>query len=307
MPELETEYKSGYVAVVGRPNVGKSTLLNVILDQKVAAVSSKPQTTRKRQLGILTRKDAQVIFIDTPGMHKPAHKLGEFMNSEARLALEDADVILFIVDASEAPTEEDVLLAAQIRALQPAPALVTVLNKTDLLDADKLAAAREAFAALLPDAVQQPVSAVRRRNLDDLLAVVIARLPVGPAYFDEGQVTDLYERDIAADLVREACLRFLRDEVPHSITVRIDEFKERATTGAFIAATIFVERESQKGIVIGEGGSMLKKIGSVARQEIEAMSGRKVFLEVRVKVNRNWRDDPQLLKSLGFFREQDEE
>jgi len=288
-----SEHRSGFVAIVGRPNVGKSTLLNALLGQKVAAVSPRPQTTRRRQLGILTLENAQLVFVDTPGIHHARHKLGEFLNYEAEEAVAGVDVILWLVDSSSEPTEDDIRIADLLNKL---PLTCTgvrrkcrahrllVLNKIDTLSADEESARVETFSKLLNHAEALKVSATKRLGLDELLEKLISLLPQRPPDYPEEQVTDSYERDIAADLIRESCLKILRDEVPHSLAVRIDEFKERENGMAYIAATIFVERESQKGIVIGEGGKMLKSIGSAARKEIEEMGGRKVFLEVRVKV-----------------------
>lgn len=302
-PEAQPDFHSGYVAVAGRPNVGKSTLINAFLGQKIAAVSPRPQTTRRIQLAILTLDHAQVVFMDSPGLHKPRHKLGEFMNQEAAGSLDDADVILFLVDASQTPVDEDRLLAEAIAGLKhPVPVLIG-LNKVDLLPPEELPARQVAYQALLPGAPACSLSAATGAGRDELLRALIERLPAGGLLYDPDQITDLYEREIAADLIREAALLHLRDEVPHGVAVRIDEFTERGETGAFIGATLFVERESQKPILIGQGGAMLKKIGSSARQEIEHMSGRKVYLELRVKVNRNWRDNPQELRRLGYLRD----
>ena len=304
-------FKSGFVAVIGRPNVGKSTLINGFLGQKVAAVSPRPQTTRRKQLGILTLEQAQVIFVDTPGMHKPVHKLGEFMNDEALDALADADVIVFLVDVSQSPDPDDRLVAERVVGLENSPleakpAVILALNKVDLVEPDRLPDRQAAYQALAPHAAAIQLSAATGYQRDQLLAMIIDHLPDGPAFYEADQITDLYERDIAADLVREAALLNLREEVPHGITVRVDEFTERKESGAFIAATIFVERDSQKGIVIGQGGQMLKKIGAAARKEIEEMTGRKVYLELRIKVYKNWRDNPEALRLMGFDREKDQ-
>jgi GTP-binding protein Era len=295
-----SEFHSGFIALIGKPNVGKSTLVNSLLGQKIAPVSPRPQTTRRRQLGILTTADAQLIFVDTPGIHVPRHKLGHFFNQEALEALQGVDIILFLVDASQPLDDDDLRIADMLRTLRRKPALVLGLNKTDLLAAEKTDESVAACAALLPETPMKVFSAANRRGLEDLVSFLVSLLPARPPEYPEEQLTDLYEREIAVELIREAALIYLRDEVPHALAVRLDEFKERESGGAYVAATLFVERESQKGIVIGEGGTMLKKIGAAARKEIEAMSGRKVFLELRVKVSKNWRDDEETLRRFGY-------
>jgi GTP-binding protein Era len=291
-------FKAGFIAVMGRPNVGKSTLINALVGQKVAAVSPRPQTTRRRQEGIITTDDYQIIFVDTPGVHKPHNKLGEGMNLEAKAALEHCDLALFIVDGSQTPTDEDVLLTSMLHSLVPPQRILLVLNKIDLIPKDKISEMESAYRELLPDVQVMAISATRGDNRQDLLDKIIQHLPDGEPFYPEEQVTDLYERDIAADLVREACLNNLHYEVPHGIVVRIDEYTERNEHGVYIEATIFVERESHKGIVIGMNGQMLKRIGTAARKEIEAMNGKKVFLQLRVKVRKNWRDDEKLVKQM---------
>ncbi|KAF0109346.1 MAG: GTP-binding protein Era [Anaerolineaceae bacterium] len=295
-----TDFRSGFIAILGKPNVGKSTLVNALLGQKIAAVSPRPQTTRRRQLGILTTKTAQLVFVDTPGIHNPRHKLGQFFNQEAEEALDGVDVALFLVDASAEPDDDDRLVVDLLRSLRRKPDLVLGLNKIDLVPSGALEARQAAYQIMVPDAPAAAFSAARRDGLAELLAALESRLPVRPPEFPEEQVTDLYEREIAIELIREAALVYLQQEVPHALAVRLDEFSERENGNAYIAATLFVERDSQKGIVIGEGAMMLKRIGSAARKEIEAMSGRKVYLELRVKVEKDWRNNESALLRFGY-------
>ncbi len=329
--ETPPGHRSGFVAVIGRPNVGKSTLMNQIVGQKVAIVSPKPQTTRSRILGILTRKDVQVIFVDTPGLHRPRHKLGRAMVATATRAIPDADVVLFMVDISVPPTSEDRMIAGLIREHTEAP-VILVLNKMDLLPAEKVKPHTEAYwemcHGLLPSAppLIPPIGgrtdggtpptggrmaegrgggwmmtiATRGVNLDKLLALIVAALPEGPRYYPGDQVTDQTEREIAAELVREQVLRHTRQDVPHAVAVVVEEFKERENDVVYVAANIFVEKDSQKGIIIGRRGQMLHQIGSAARQEIERLTGGRVYLDLWVKVRKGWRRDKSELRRLGF-------
>ena len=297
--QLPAGHRSGFVAVVGRPNVGKSTLVNAYLGQKIAIISSKPQTTRNRLLGILTRDDAQVVFVDTPGIHVPQHLLGKVMVDTARRAIPDADVILFVVDGSQAPGGEDALVAAAIgEGARQAP-VVLALNKMDLW-AGAEPPYLDQYAQLLPGAAWLPVSATRGDNRDELLQLIVGTLPPGPRYFPAEQVTDQQARFVAAELVREAALTRLHQEVPYALAVVTEEFKERSQDMTYISATVFVERESQKGIVIGQGGQTLKEIGRAARTEIEQLLGTRVYLDLHVKVRPKWRQSEEELRRLGY-------
>jgi len=293
-------FKSGYVALVGKPNVGKSTLLNRYIGQKIAAVSYKPQTTRQRQLGILTTKEAQIIFVDTPGLHSGDYKLSRFINEEAEYALMDADVILFVGDASSAPDHEDQQLAEVIKEKSGDAAILLVLNKVDLPAASDSKSREQAFRELLDFNDYIWISALTQEGCNALLQRIVELLPEGPRYYPNEQITATHEREIAEDLIRAAALHYLRDEVPYGIFVRVNDYKLRQDEIRYIHATIFVERESHKGIVIGRGGSMIKKISTMARQEIEEMSGERVYLDLKVKVEKNWRDNPGFLQRYGL-------
>jgi GTP-binding protein Era len=299
--ELQTapDHRSGFVAVVGRPNVGKSSLMNAWLGQKIAIVSPKPQTTRQRLLGIYTSADAQVIFMDTPGIHDPRHRLGEAMVETALRTIADADLVLFVLDASEPPTADDRIVAAAIRRSRRETPVVMALNKKDRLPAGARTDT-EAYLALLPTAVWLPISATRGDGCEALLRLIIDRLPPGPRYYPADQVTDQQERFIAAELIREAALTRLHQEVPHAVAVVTEEFKPRGPDMTYIRATMYVERDSQKRILIGQGGRTLKDIGQAARTEIEKMVGSRVYLELWVKVRSKWRENEDDLRLLGY-------
>ncbi|MCW1969518.1 MAG: GTPase Era [Anaerolineae bacterium] len=286
------DHRSGYIAVVGKPNVGKSTLVNALIGHKVAIVSPKPQTTRRRILGILTHPDAQVLFVDTPGVHELRHSLNKVMMREVDQALADSDAILFVADVSHSPTDDDRNVAKRILAAKRP--IVLALNKADTVDPRFLVQNVAAYEALVTKAPADPppymlTSAVRGDNLEKLLDMVLAVTPLGPPYYPPDQYTDQTERMIVSELIREQAIRNLSHEIPHAIAVLVDEFDERAGGAAYIAATLYVERDSQKGILIGGGGQMLKRIGAAARKNIEAELGRSVFLELWVKVREQWR------------------
>ncbi|MBI4354736.1 MAG: GTPase Era [Candidatus Omnitrophica bacterium] len=293
-------FRSGFVALVGKPNVGKSTLLNAYLGKKVSIVSNKPQTTRQRILGILTRPDAQIIFIDSPGWHKPEHPLGKYMVSVAKGIIGEGDVLVMLLDAAQGFQREDEWVVEQVRAAKR-PALLAI-NKVDRVNKGKLlplieeAVSRKLFEEIIP------ISATTQVQLDVLLKEMLKRLPEGPRWYQEGQVTDQSTELIIREFIREAALQATRQEVPHAVAVSVDhvEQKERATV---IRATIFVEREGQKGILIGKKGQMLKQIGTAARQEIERWLSQRVFLELWVKVASDWRDNPSRLRDLGYTHE----
>ncbi|MEZ4640814.1 MAG: GTPase Era [Caldilineaceae bacterium] len=313
--DLPSDHRSGFVAVIGRPNVGKSTLLNRLLGQKIAITSDKPQTTRDQILGIRSEEDAQYIFLDTPGIHRPKHKLGRHMVQVAEETItDDADVVLWLVDVTTPPTDEDVLIAGRLRELGaklPLPRLILGLNKLDDWqgEEDSLNERRAAYLALLagirtedaPATLQSYIfSAKDGRGVNDLLTGLRQALPEGPQYYPDDQVTDLNLRFLVGELIREQVLNLLHQEVPHSVAVGVTDFEERGDNLTYIAATIYVERATQKGIVLGSGGAMIKQIGKLARPQIEEMVGTKVYLELWVKVWEKWRRRENMLRRLGY-------
>ncbi len=297
--ELPEDHRSGFVAVVGQPNVGKSTLMNAYLGEKVAIVSAKPQTTRIRQLGILTLPHAQLIFVDTPGIHEPRNKLGEYMVEVASRSIPDADVILFVVDVSRKPNAADASIAEKIKRIAGTTTIIA-MNKSDTLPPQHVIPHTDAYCALLPDADWMLVSATRGDNRDELLQMIVDALPLGPRYYPPDQLTDAQLRENVAEIIREKALEALHQEVPHSVAVQVEEFKERGPNLTYVSATIYVEKESQKGIVIGDGGKMLRAIGSMARKDLQGILGTKVFLELWVKVLKNWRKKDDALRRLGY-------
>ncbi len=295
-----TGFKSGFVAVVGRPNVGKSTLINAIIGQKIAIVSPKPQTTRRLQRGIHTTAHEQFVFCDTPGIHRPRHALGKSMLANATQVLRDADVVLWVADISYMPTGGDRNVVSRLRVDADEKPLVLGMNKSDRLRAGDVLPHTEAFRALVPQAAWMLVSATRGDNISELLEQLADELPEGPRYYPEDQVTDARMRGLAGELLREAALYYLQKEIPHGVGVEVEAFDESDGAVARISATIVVERERHKGIVIGKRGEMLKRIGTRARREITNMLGVKVHLSTYVKVCKDWRNDRQHVARMGY-------
>ncbi len=293
------KHYSGFAAIVGRPNVGKSTLTNHLIGEKIAIMSDRPQTTRNKIMCIMNTDNAQIMFLDTPGIHKPHHKLGEYMVRTAESTLKEVDVILFVVDASEKRGAGEEYITELLQKVKTP--VILVVNKIDKLqDKDKLFRIIDSYSKTYDFAAIVPVSALEDEEFPGLVAEITKHLPEGPAYFPDDMITDQPERVIAAEMIREKILLLTRDEIPHSIAVEVEEFKERDNDDVYIRATIFVERDSQKGIVIGAKGSLLKKIGQQARADIEGLLGCKVFLDLWVKVKADWRNKDKALKQFGY-------
>ncbi|MFD1736591.1 GTPase Era [Bacillus salitolerans] len=293
------EYRSGFVSIIGRPNVGKSTFLNKVVGQKIAIMSDKPQTTRNKIQGVYTENEAQIIFIDTPGIHKPKHKLGDFMMKVAQNTLKEVDIVLFMVNVEEGFGRGDEFIIEKLKHTNT-PVFLT-LNKIDQVHPDQLLAIIEEYKLKHDFAEIVPISALQGNNIETLIGLIKKYLPEGPQYYPENQVTDHPERFIVTELIREKVLHLTREEVPHSIAVVMDAMERRDDGNTvYISATVIVERSSQKGIIIGKQGSMMKEIGKRARQDIEALLGSKVFLELWVKVQKDWRNKMAQLRDYGF-------
>ncbi|GAA0441118.1 MAG: GTPase Era [Bacillota bacterium] len=295
---MENKFKSGFIAIIGRPNVGKSTFMNRVIGQKIAIMSDKPQTTRNKIQGVLTQQDAQMIFIDTPGIHKPKHRLGDFMVQTAENTLNEVDAVLFMINASEGYGKGDQYILDRLQKIKRPVYLI--INKIDLVHPDDLFPLIDQYKEKLDFSEIIPISALQGNNVDHMLNVLKEHLPEGPQYYPEDQVTDHPERFIIGELIREKVLQLTREEVPHSIAVMLENIEKRDSDSIFIQATIVTERKTQKGILIGKQGNMLKNIGKSARQDIEALLGSKVYLELWVKVKKDWRNKQSQLHEYGF-------
>jgi len=292
-------FKSGFISIIGRPNVGKSTFINRVIGQKIAIMSDKPQTTRNKVQGVLTTSDTQYIFIDTPGIHKPKHKLGDFMMKVAQNTLKEVDLILFMVNAEEGFGRGEEFIIEKFQSVKTP--IFLIINKIDRIHPDKLLTVIETYKEKYPFAEIIPISALEGNNVETLLEQVKTYLPEGPMYYPADQVTDHPERFIVAELIREKALHLTREEIPHSLAVVIEKMERKQDQDlVHVMATIIVERDSQKGIVIGKQGKMLKEIGKRARVDIENLLGTKVFLELWVKVQKDWRNKASQLRDYGF-------
>lgn len=293
------KFYSGFVSLVGRPNVGKSTLMNCLIGEKIAIISSKPQTTRNKIQSVLTKEDFQIVFIDTPGIHKPKHKLGQYMVKSAENALNEVDIILMLVEPFDKINEMDKFVIEKFKNVKTP--IVLVINKIDTVDNEKLLSCINAYKEAYNFKEIVPVSAINGNNVDELLKVIKQYLPEGPKYFPDDMITDQPERQIAAEIIREKALYLLQDEIPHGIAVEITTMKKRNDKNLVdVLATIYCEKDSHKGIIIGKQGAMLKRIGSKARRDIENLLGSSIYLEIWVKVKKDWRDSDFFLKNFGY-------
>lgn len=295
---MENNFRSGFVAILGRPNVGKSTFLNQVIGQKIAIMSDKAQTTRNKIQGIYTRPDAQIVFIDTPGIHKPQSRLGDFMVESALSTLNEVDAVIFMVNAEQKRGRGDDFIIDRLKKVKKP--IYLVINKIDKVHPNHLLEVMDDYRDALDFKEVYPISALNGNNCPEFVDALVNNLPQGPQYYPSDQITDHPERFIAGELIREKVLELTREEVPHSVAVVVDRIKRRAEDKVLVQATIIVERSSQKGIIIGKGGKMLKTIGVKARKDIELMLGDKVYLELWVKVMPNWKDKQADLQSLGY-------
>ena len=298
---MKDNFKSGFTAIIGRPNVGKSTLMNHLIGQKIAITSKKPQTTRNRIQTVYTCEDGQIVFLDTPGIHKAKNKLGEYMVQVAERTLKDVDVILWLVEPTTFIGAGERHIAEQLKGLHLP--VILVINKVDTVDKDEILKAIDTYRKLYEFDEIIPCSALRNQNTEDIVPCILKYLPYGPMFYDEDTVTDQPQRQIVAEMIREKALRSLEEEIPHGIAVSIEKMTERKSKGGSICdieATIICERDSHKGIIIGKGGQMLRRIGSQARRDIEDMLEEKVNLQLWVKVKKDWRDSDFMIKNFGY-------
>ncbi|CCC58159.1 GTPase Era [Caloramator australicus] len=294
-----SQFRSGFVTIIGRPNVGKSTLLNHYLGEKISIISNKPQTTRNKIQAIMTKDNYQIIFLDTPGIHKPRTRLGEYMVKVAKETLNEVDIVLFLINPSEKPNEGDLHIINQLSTVKTP--IILVINKVDTVSKEILAKTIDTYSKLYDFKEIVPISALKGDNTDRLLNIIVSLLPEGPQYFPADMITDQPEKFIVSEIIREKLLHNLKEEVPHGTAVEVISMKADDEKGIVnINATIYCEKETHKAIIIGRNGQMLKKVGTSARVEIERLLGSKVFLELWVKVKKDWRDSPSVLKTLGY-------
>lgn len=293
-----SQFRSGFVALIGRPNVGKSTLLNQVMGRKLAIMSDKAQTTRNKIRCILTTDEAQIVFIDTPGIHKPKHKLGEIMVKVSESTLHEVDIVLYVVEANATIGGGEEFIMERLKAIKTPVFLI--INKIDLIAKEELLPLIEKYHSKMDFAEVIPISALENNNIELLLNKLNTYMPEGPQYYPSDMVTEQPEQFIIAELIREKVLHLTRDEIPHSVAVEIEEMQNRKNNLIYIRAVIYVERDSQKGIIVGKSGQMLKNLGGLARQEIEKLLGSKIYLDLWVKVKKDWRNSERILKNFGF-------
>lgn len=298
-----SEHKSGFVSIIGRPNVGKSTFVNRVIGHKIAIMSDKPQTTRNKIQGVMTQEDAQIIFLDTPGIHKPKHKLGDYMMRVARNTLAEIDAIMFMVNINEEIGRGDEYIMEMLKHVDTPVFLV--LNKIDLVHPEDLMPKIEQYQTYMDFTEIVPISALEGHNVDHFIEVLKSYLPEGPKYYPDDQISDHPEQFVVSELIREKILHLTSEEIPHSIGVNVDRMIKESESRVRIEATIFVERNSQKGIVIGKGGKKLKEVGKRARLDIEHLLGSKVYLELWVKVQKDWRNKVNFIRQMGYIEDQD--
>ncbi|MFC0212087.1 GTPase Era [Paenibacillus chartarius] len=298
MTQSKKPFRSGFVAIIGRPNVGKSTLMNQMIGQKVAIMSDKPQTTRNKIHGVYTTENAQIVFLDTPGIHKANSKLGDYMMKSAHSTLSEVDAVLFLIDVVEGMGGGDRYIISQLKDIKTP--VILVMNKIDQVQPEALLPIITQYKDLMSFAEIVPISAINGNNVSTLLEQITKYLPEGPQYYPADQITDHPEQFVIAELIREKILHLTREEVPHSIAVQIEDMRVQENGVVYIGAVIFVERDSQKGIIIGKKGALLKEVGQLARKDVETLLGSKTFLELWVKVKKDWRNQDRLLHELGY-------